>query len=271
MQRRRFIQAGLVMCVAGAADVAQAQTADDIAYGEHWRQRLDVYTPEARANAPRPIVVYFYGGSWRAGQRSDSRDIALALAARGVVTVTPDYRLFPEIRFPVFLDDAALAVRWARDHAGDYGGDPHRIFVMGHSSGAHIAAMLATDPRYLKAQGLSNEALAGMIGLAGPYAMIPPEPHMDEIFPEAQRAQALPIDVITGHEPPMLLATGTADKVVDPRNSDRFADALRAHDDRVEVKRYEGLGHSRIVAAFSAAQRTDSPVVADVAAFIDAH
>jgi acetyl esterase/lipase len=270
MQRRRFIQAGLAMCAAGVAH-AQQEAADGIAYGAKWRQRLDVYAPDARSNTGHPIVVYFYGGSWQAGQRTDSRDIAQALAARGVVTVAPDYRLYPETRFPGFLDDAALAVRWARDHAGDYGGEPHRIFVMGHSAGAHIAAMLATDSRFLQAQGLSKQSLVGMIGLAGPYAAIPSEPHMDDIFPPADRSRALPIDCITGNEPPMLLATGTADKVVDPRNSDRFADALRAHNDSVEVKRYDGLGHSRIVASFSSAQRADSPVVADVLAFIDAH
>jgi acetyl esterase/lipase len=273
--RRRFIQAALAACAAGfgtldsrAAHAEEEPRRDGIAYGSDPRQRLDVYTPDDAAKGPRPIVVYFYGGSWQAGQRTDSRIVAEALAASGIVTVAPDYRIFPETIFPGFLDDAATAVRWARDHAQDYGGDPSRIVVMGHSAGAHIAAMLATDSRYLDAHGMSKSALAGMIGLAGPYVAIPAEDHMSEIFPAATRARALPIRFISGHEPPMLLATGTADTVVDPRNSERFADALRAHDDRVELKRYPGFGHGRIVATFSASQRASSPVFADVLSFI---
>ena len=116
---------------------------------------------------------------------------------------------------------------------------------------------------------MSKASLSGMIGLAGPYAQIPPgEPHMAEIFPAALRGQALPIDFVTGHEPPMLLATGTADTVVDPRNSERFADTLRAHDDFVELKRYAGYEHGQIVDEISAAQRANSPVLADITAFI---
>ena len=275
--RRRFISLTLLACAAGlVASRTRASAGDerasDIAYGKAPRQRLDVYAPENRPGAVRPVIVYFYGGSWQAGQRTDARGIARALAARGVVTVTPDYRVYPETIFPGFVDDAAAAVRWTRDHASQYGGDPRRIIVMGHSAGAHIAALLATDPRYLAAHGMSKASLAGMIGLAGPYAAIPPhEPHMADIFPATLRGQALPIDFISGNEPPMLLATGTADTVVDPRNSERFAEALRAHDDFVELKTYPGYGHGEIVDEISAARRAGSPVLADLGAFIDSH
>lgn len=197
--------------------------------------------------------------------------MARALASQGIVAIAADYRSYPDAVFPAFLDDPAAAVRWARDHAHEFGGDPHRIFVMGHSSGAHIAAMLATDPRYLAAHGISNRSLAGMIGLAGPYAAIPTtDPHMDVIFPQALRHRALPAELVTGHEPPMLLGAGTDDKDVDPRNSDRFADALRAHHDTVQLKKYAGYGHVTIVDSFSA-RHGDSPVLADVTAFIHAH
>jgi acetyl esterase/lipase len=279
--RRRFIRFGLIACgaaLSGAFDTsiaraeeAEEEQADGVAYGRAARQKLDVYAPDSHAAEPRPIVVYFYGGSWQAGQRSDSREVAEALAANGIVTVAPDYRIYPETIFPGFLDDAAAAVRWARDHAREFGGDPAHIVVMGHSAGAHIAAMLATDPSFLKAHGMSKRALAGMIGLAGPYTAIPSEAHMSDIFPAALRPRALPVDFLTGDEPPMLLATGTADKVVDPQNSLQFADALRAHADTVELKQYEGFGHGRIVASFSASQRAESPVLADVLAFIRAN
>nr|WP_244323294.1 alpha/beta hydrolase [Paraburkholderia dipogonis] len=151
-----------------------------------------------------------------------------------------------------------------------FGGDPGRIFVMGHSSGAHIAAVLATDPRYLAAQGMSNTSLSGMTGLAGPYAAIPTsDPHMDEIFPAALGQRALPTAFVTG--PPTLLAAGTADTDVDPRNSDRFAGVLRAHHDDVELKKYQGYGHDTMVESFSAGQNTVSAVLADVTTFIDGH
>lgn len=271
--RRRFISLTIVACTTGLA-VSRAcalenERADGLAYGRRSRQRLDVYAPRARSAAALPVVVYFYGGSWQAGQRADSRGVAQTLAQHGIVTVAPDYRVYPETIFPGFVDDAAAAVRWTRAHASEYGGDPNRIIVMGHSAGAHIAALLATDPRYLAAYGMSKASLSGMIGLAGPYAAIPPgEPHMAEIFPAALRGQALPIDFVTGHEPPMLLATGTADTVVDPRNSERFADALRAHDDFVELKRYAGYEHGQIVDEISAPLRVDSPVLADITDFI---
>ncbi|SAL67768.1 alpha/beta hydrolase [Caballeronia cordobensis] len=283
MARRRFIYLTAAACLVGTAGVFasrerkreeehEGELADGVAYGALRRQRLDVYAPASHGAANRPVVVYFYGGGWQSGHRSDARGVAQALAARGIVTIAPDYRIYPDTVFPGFLDDPAAAVRWARLHAQEFGGDPRRIFVMGHSSGAHIAAMLATDPRYLAAQGMSKQALAGMIGLAGPYAAFQTtDPHMDEIFPAALRPRALPIACITGDEPPMLLAAGTADTDVDPRNSVRFADALRAHHDTVELKSYAGYGHDTIVEAFSAKQSAAAPVVADVVAFIAAH
>lgn len=274
--RRKFIALALAACVGGviAARALEhdSERADGIAYGTDPRERLDVYAPDSGTPGNRPVVVYFYGGGWQSGHRKDSRNIAEALAAHGIVTVAPDYRIYPQAVFPGFLYDAAAAVRWARDHAHEYGGDPNRIFLMGHSSGAHLASMLATDPRYLATQGIANTSLRGMIGLAGPYAAIPTsDPHMDEIFPAALRAGALPIAFISGDEPPMLLAAGTADTDVDPRNSDRFAEALRAHHDAVVLKKYAGYGHDTIIDTFSASRRKDSPVLADVVAFIGAH
>lgn len=272
--RRRFISLTLATCAAGviATRAREHDAPGGIAYGQAHRQRLDVYVPESGADSGRPVVVYFFGGAWQSGNRSDSRGVARALASRGIVTVAADYRIYPETVFPSFLEDPAAAVRWTRDHAHEFGGDPGRIFVMGHSSGAHMAAMLATDPRYLAAHGISNTSLAGMIGLAGPYAVIPTtDPHMNEIFPAALRPQALPMAFVTGNVPPMFLGAGTADTDVDPRNSDRFADALRAHHDNVELKKYPGLGHVTIVESFSAKPGAVSPVLDDVTAFIESH
>lgn len=148
------------------------RSATDQAYGDAPRQTLDVYAPR-RIEAPRPIAVFFYGGSWETGRRQDYEWTARALAAKGFVVVLPDYRLYPAVRFPAFLEDGALAVRWAVDHGPAYGGDPSRIVLLGHSAGAYNAVMLALDERYLKAAGVDPRTIRAVAGLAGPYDFLP--------------------------------------------------------------------------------------------------
>ncbi|WP_053064086.1 alpha/beta hydrolase [Caballeronia mineralivorans] len=244
----------------------------DIAYGSDPRQALDVYVPTAAVarSETRPVVVFFYGGSWQNGDRGNYLFVAQALTSRGYVAVMPDYRTYPETAFPGFVDDAAAAVRWTRDHAHEFGGDPARLFVMGHSAGAHLAALIATDPRYLASQSMSKADLRGVIGLAGPYDFLPIKDRtLLDVFPASTRAESQPINFVTGHEPPMFLAAGTDDLVVDPGNTDRLAAVLRRHGDRVEVKHYDGVGHIRIVSALAATLRGHSTVLADVSEFID--
>jgi acetyl esterase/lipase len=273
MTRRKFT----LLALAGAAGVAATlargydleRQANGLVYRESPEKKLDVFAPDPGGRTDRAVVVYFFGGAWQSGGRESGKHIGETLAMHDIVAMTPDYGIYPQSVFPGFMDDAAAAVRWARDHAKEYGGDPKRVIVMGHSSGAHVASMLATDSRYLQAQGMSKEELAGMVGLAGPYGAIPTtDPHMDVIFPAALRSRALPLPFVTGGEPPMMLACGTADNDVNPRNSDQFADVLRAHKDRVELKKYPGLGHDSMVLAFTWTERGKSPVVADVTSFI---
>ena len=142
----------------------------DQAYGPLPRQRFDLYSPAASVPRPPlgfPLVVFFYGGSWNSGERADYRFVGQALAARGMVVMAADYRLYPEVRYPDFLSDCALAAAHALDHAAALGADPKRVFVMGHSAGAYNAAMMALDPRWLGATQHSPAELAGWIGLAG--------------------------------------------------------------------------------------------------------
>jgi acetyl esterase/lipase len=142
----------------------------DIAYGPDPRHRLDIYTP-AGATADAPVIVFFYGGTWMSGGRHEYLYIAATLTARGIVTVIPDYRLYPDVRFPAFLEDAASAVAWVQKHIAAYGGNARNVVLMGHSAGAHIAAMLTLDERYLDAA--NARPVQGMIGLAGPYDFLP--------------------------------------------------------------------------------------------------
>ncbi|CAN7215552.1 alpha/beta hydrolase [Caballeronia sp. LjRoot31] len=283
-QKRRIVTLGLASL--GAAALAACspvkflnatipssgyRKTPDIAYGNDPRQVLDVYVPAAApATGPRPVVVFFYGGSWQTGNRGNYLFVAQALTSRGYVAVLPDYRTYPETAFPGFVDDAAAAARWTRDHAHEFGGDPSRLFVMGHSAGAHLAALIATDPRYLASQSMSKADLRGVIGLAGPYDFLPlTDPTLFDVFPEGTRAESQPINFVTGHEPPMFLAAGTDDTVVDPGNTDRLAAMLRKHGDSVEVKHYDGFGHIRIVSALALPLRGRSTVLADISAFID--
>jgi acetyl esterase/lipase len=244
----------------------------DIAYAPGPRGGLDVYQPVRAAGAP--VVMFIYGGGWDSGRRQDYRFVGAAMARQGFVVVIPDYRIFPEVRWPAFLQDNARALAWTRAHAADYGGDPAKLFVMGHSAGAYNAAMLALDPRWLSAVGMdAHRDLRGMIGLAGPYDFLPL--HTDElrtIFgPPEARPATQPIAYVDGHNPPLLLATDTADKVVDPGNTARLAARVRAAGGQVQVHDYPGLSHQLLVGAIALPLRFMAPVLDDASAFVRAH
>ena len=246
----------------------------DISFeGAGSRLKLDVYSPRP-GPTPAPVVVFFYGGGWDSGRRSDYAFVGKALAARGYVAVIPDYRVYPEVRWPAFLEDSARAVRWAKDHGGDYGGDPARRVLMGHSAGAYNAAMLTLDHRWLGAVGLDPDRdLKAMVGLAGPYDFLPL--HTDElrdIFgPADQRPDTQPIRHVTGGAPPLWLAADKGDTVVEAANSARLAAAVRAKGGQVQERYYGGLNHALMIGTIAAPLRFLAPVLKEAAAFIDAH
>jgi acetyl esterase/lipase len=230
----------------GEAEVRQAS------YGDAENQALDVYAPQGtRAPQGAPIVVFFYGGRWQGGRRADYAFVGKALARHGIVAVLPDYRHYPQVRFPAFVEDAARAVAWTRAHAAELGGDPRRVFLAGHSSGAHLAALLATDARYLDAVGLRPRDLRGVAGIAGPYDFLPlTDPALQAIFaPESRWPESQPVTFVDGDEPPFLLLHGADDEVVWPRNSARLAARLRAAGVPVADRVYADLGHVRILLA----------------------
>ncbi len=241
-----------------------------VPYGEGSRRTLDVYRPGSVENAP--VSVFFYGGSWQAGRKERYRFAAAALARCGFVVMVPDYRVFPEVRFPGFIEDGALAVRFARDNARRYGGDPGRLFVMGHSAGAHIAAMLALDVRWVSEAGVPPATIAGLIGLAGPYDFLPLHGTLRTIFGGADRRETQPISYVSPAAPPAFLATGAMDRVVAPANSARLAARLAEAGCAVRFKSYRGLGHMLIAAALAlpALLRPLAPVLDDVAGFVAA-
>ncbi len=248
------------------ADIAYAGTAGDLA-----RRKLDIYVPTSGSPATkRPVVLFFYGGSWDSGSKSEYLFVAEALTSQGWIAVLPDYRIYPEVKFPDFLDDAALAMRWTRDNIEKYGGDRTRIFAMGHSAGAHIAAMLTYDPQFLGRAGASPQDIAGFIGLAGPYDFLPlKSERLKVIFgPEPERPRSQPINFVTGKEPPALLLHGDTDTIVGPHNSANFATRIRERGGKVKHVRYPDLGHREIVVNLAAIFRQGKPELPAIADFI---
>ena len=243
-----------------------------LAYGPDPRQLLDVYQPGADIrNAP--LVVFFYGGNWTSGERGDYRFVGEALASRGIVTVVADYRLSPAFRYPAFVQDSAGAVRWAFDHAADYGADPARIFVMGHSAGAYNAAMVALDSRWLAAEGLAPSRLAGWIGLAGPYDFLPiidPKARVAFSWPDTPDSSQ-PLAHASSTSPPALLLAAADDSVVNPRRSTvAMAERLRASGVRVESALFDGVGHVTLLAAMASVLSGRAPVLERVTRFVQA-
>ncbi|OOG65996.1 alpha/beta hydrolase [Rhodanobacter sp. B04] len=246
----------------------------DVVFDVQHHLALDVYRPASVEHAP--IVVFFYGGDWMRGKRQWYRFTGAALAARGVIVVVPDYRKYPGVKMDGFMRDAADAVAWTHAHAAQIGGDAGGIFVMGHSAGGQIAALLATDPRWLEADGMQPRELAGFIGLAGVYDFVPiaaKEKDMIGMFGKtpAEQRSAQPVSFVHGAEPPMLLLHGTADHEVDPSNSKSLARAMQARHEDVTLKLYPGVGHSALLLSISRPLRGDAPTLDDVLMFIHAH
>lgn len=240
-------------------------------YANGPRQVLDLYQPLGRTD-PIPVVVFFYGGSWRSGERAEYRFAAAALAQQGLLVIVPDYRLYPEVTYPAFLQDAARAVAWTFRHAMNYGGDPGRIYLMGHSAGAYIAAMLAYDPRWLATESQTPGRLAGFIGLAGPYAFLPIEdPDIQPIFHWPETAlETQPLTHVTARAPRTLLITAAHDAAVNPeRNSVALAAALQRAGVAVTLKRYDGLNHATTLGALAWPLRGLAPVLEAITTFIE--
>ncbi len=243
-----------------------------LAYGPESRQELDLYVPQAPATEPRPVIVFIHGGSWATGSKNQYRFVGNSLAEQGFIASLPNYRLSPAVKFPVFVEDAAQAVAWTLHNIERYGGDPRRVFVMGHSAGAHIALLLALDRHYLADAGASADDLRGAIGLSGPYDFKINTDRLRMVFGAAPDPRATqPIGFVRGDAPPLLLVHGTGDQVCWSEHSIRLTEQIRAAGGSAELKLYPGLGHGSTVGGFSALGRNQSPSLADVTAFLRAH
>jgi acetyl esterase/lipase len=247
------------------------QLAEGVPFGTRG-QKLDIWTPETSPDIFLPVVVFWYGGGWAKGDRASYAFAGRALAREGFVVVVPDYRKVPEVRFPAFLDDGVEALAWVRDNAREFGGDPDRVVVMGHSAGAYQAVMLALDADRLKAGGIAPDFIKAGVGLSGPYDFYPfDKPRSIAAMGQWPRPlETQPIEFARADAPPLLLVTSEGDETVRPKNANNLAAKLRGLGAPVEVKNYGPLDHEEVVMALSEPFRSKGRVLADSAAFLRA-
>lgn len=241
----------------------------NIGYGDHLRQRLDIHQPpEPYVNAP--VIIFFYGGRWQAGARQDYHFVGQSLANRGFITVIPDYRLVPDVEFPDFITDGAKVIAWVLNNIQLYGGDPANVFLMGHSAGAHTAAMLTANKSFLTAQGVSSQRISGLIGLSGPYDFAIKDDDIKRVFKLANTYEdTQPIHFIDGTEPPMLLLHGYKDKTVLPKNSLHMAAKSIKMGGSADIFIYEDMAHvGTLLALADTSFLYFAPVLDDVERFI---
>ena len=218
-----------------------------------------------------PVLIFYYGGGWVKGSADDYGWAARAYASKGFVVVVPDYRKVPEVRFPAFVQDAADAVKWTKENIANYGGDPSRIAIAGHSAGAHSVAMLALDPQWLAAAGAPG-AVKAAVGLSGPYDFYPFTGRAVAAMGQWPKpAETQPLTYARKDAPPMMLVTGTADTTVRPKNARNLFKALKAVGADVVEKEYPGLGHEDIAMALSRPFRGKATVLDDSSAFLMTH
>lgn len=256
-------------------DRAEEVVKSDVAYGSEHRQKLDIYLPAK--NVPgKDVVIFFYGGSWKLGRKEEVSFVANALTKRGYIAVVPDYRLVPEVTYPAFVEDTAKAIAWTYRNIGNYGGNPKRIFVSGHSAGAYNAMMVALAPEFLGEEGLSPSIMKGVIGISGPYDFLPFQyialhRAFDSAAPDLASTQPVVRAVKARGTPPILLLGGEAETLVPPKNPRNLAAALKRAGRPVQVRLYPGARHLDMLFAFSKPGREKASVLDDMVAWIARH
>jgi acetyl esterase/lipase len=252
--------------VADAMDKGVEKIAD-IPYADGARKKLDMYRPE-KPGGLSPVVMFIYGGSWRAGDKFEYEFAGRAFAAAGFLTIVADYRLWPEVKYPGFLDDCAEAMKWIEDNVESYGGDPNRFFVVGHSAGAYNAVMLGLDGSFRRDFNVTMPIRA-IAGISGPYNFYPFEyDQVRDTFGSAPNPEGTqPINLVTADAPPIFLASGTTDPIVRIENSHALAAKLLANGTWVTERYYEGFGHLEPVVALGSMMRFRMPVLQDMVDF----
>lgn len=256
---------------------SDTNTTKDIAYGAEPWQKLDIYVPphssgQYSSGQSLPVVVFFYGGSWKDGSKDMYPFVGEAFAKKGYITVIADYSKYPQVKFPTFVEDGAKAVAWTYRNIAQYQGDPERLFIAGHSAGAHIGVMVTADKHYLQAEGLTPSVINAFAGLAGPYDFVPyEEDYMDMFGPPENYPNMQVTTFIDGKEPPMLLLWGADDTIVGKSNMDKLIAKINIEQGAVESKVYQGVGHADMVSSLIWFLKSKAPILDDVDDFFQRH
>lgn len=221
-----------------------------LAYGKHEDQKLYItHRADVPEDSAQPVLVFIHGGGWHDGDPEAYGFIGRNFAPKGFVVVNVGYRLLPEGKYPVMLSDSAAALKWTVDNIDKYGGDPDRIYLMGHSAGAYNAVMLGLDKRWTRRLKLPDDTIDGVIGLAGPYDFLPLDSeNSKEAFGKVRPLAATqPIRFARRDAPPMLLATGFGDESVERANAKALFDALNAKGAPARHVVFNEMGHNGIL------------------------
>lgn len=209
----------------------------DIKFGSQPWQNLDVYSAVDQGRSA-PVIILVYGGGWSWGDKSLYHFAADAFTRKGYTVVIPNYIKYPEGKFPQFIEDIATSVAWVESNISEYNGDPDKLFLVGHSAGAHTVALLASDRQYLLNAGANSNNIKGLAGIAGPYNFTPKEPDYIETFGPENYDVMKVMNHIDGNEPAMLLIHAKGDTAVGQFNQTTLAQTISSKGGIVETVLY---------------------------------
>lgn len=239
--------------------------------GEHPAQKLIIWGPKTRnpADPPLPVLVFVHGGSWRSGDPDDYGFVGRAFVPEGFIVALVGYRLMPDGAYPAMLEDTAKAIALLDATVSDYGGDPSRTVIAGHSAGAYNVVMTALERQWLERKGASNDSLRGVIGLSGPYDFYPFDSDSTKaafgLAPDPEATQ--PLNHIRADAPPMLLIHGERDELVGLRNSRALTLALTEAGAQARLVTYPEMAHNDPLIALAEPWRSRRDLVATMSKF----
>ncbi|WP_407570815.1 alpha/beta hydrolase [Deinococcus altitudinis] len=251
----------LVSCAGGVLGTLNAVSStsglnvvSNLHYGPDPRNLLDLYQPAARPDKTEraPMLLFIHGGSWTNGDKNEYKFVGESFAREGYVTAVMSYRLAPVHPYPEYVQDGAQALKFMRDHAAEYGGDPDRLYVMGHSAGAFNAVELVDNARWLQEAGVPISAVKAVVGIAGPYSYDYRGQPTANAFPKgSDPADVMPSFHVRKNAPANLLLVAGNDMVVDPSNGLKMQAALQAAGVPVTFTVLPGLNHYTIVGSLA--------------------
>jgi acetyl esterase/lipase len=271
----------LMLCAIAAPASAErlpVRVVKDITYqtgvaGASGKDRLDLYLPQGKSGAP--VVVWYYGGALQEGDKSDATEVGAAqrFAAAGIATAVVNYRLSPGVSHPAHIQDAAASFAWVKRHIAEYGGDPDQVFVVGHSAGAYLLALLATDERYLAAHGLSTRDIRGLVPVSAFFwvertGVAPDRPKTVWGSDASVWADASPAHHLRAGLPPMLILYADGDEPWRQQQNEEFErDVRKAGNARVGIVRIAGRTHMSIL---NHLKDDNDPASNNIVAFVNA-